>query len=259
VIVTLLTDYGLADEFVGVLHGVIARIAPDARVIDLAHGIPRHDVTGGARCLARVLPFVPAGVHVAVVDPGVGSARRAVALRTMEEERILVGPDNGLLARAAERFGGVAEAVEISASPWRLEPVSATFHGRDLFAPVAAHLAGGAALARAGTAFDPARLVAAPVTRPALGADGVLVAHVVGVDVFGNLELDADDLELPVGVRADVAGRSVRVARTFADVAPGEPLLYRDAGGAVALAIRDGDAAAVLGLAAGDPVRIALP
>ncbi len=257
-IVTLLTDYGLRDEFVGVLHGVIAGIAPAARVIDLAHGVARHDVLGGARRLARALPYVPAGVHLAVVDPGVGSARRAVALRTAREDRLLVGPDNGLLRLAADRFGGVAAAVEVSASPWRLEPVSATFHGRDVFAPVAARLAAGSPLAEAGTSLDPAELVPAPVTRPSREADGALLAHVVAADGFGNLELDADDLELPAGGDAEVAGRRVRVGRTFADVAPGELLLYRDAGGAVALAVRDGDAARALGLVAGDPVRIVL-
>src|SRR3954449_13015018 len=153
--VTFLSDYGLADEFVGVCHAVIARIAPEARVIDLSHGIPRHDVRSGALVLARALPYAPPGVHLAVVDPEVGARRRAVALLTAEEERLLVGPDNGLLMPAAERFGGVLEAVEISTSPWRLEPVSATFHGRDLFAPVAARLAGGEALAAAGTPLAP--------------------------------------------------------------------------------------------------------
>src|SRR5919199_3156705 len=147
---TFLSDYGLADEFVGVVHAVIARICPDARVIDIGHGVARHDVAGGARILARALPYAAPGVHLAVVDPEVGGRRRALALRTKDEDRLLVGPDNGLLLPAAERFGGVAEAVDVSASPWRLEPVSATFHGRDVFAPVAARLAGGAALAEAG-------------------------------------------------------------------------------------------------------------
>ena len=149
--ITFLSDYGLGDEFVGVVHAVIARIAPGAQVIDLTHGIPRQDVETGARVLARSLPFGPAGVHLAVVDPEVGARRRAVALLTAEEDRLLVGPDNGLLILAADRFGGVAEAVEISASGWRLEPVSATFHGRDVFAPVAARLAAGEPLAEAGT------------------------------------------------------------------------------------------------------------
>src|SRR3712207_2950618 len=132
-VLTFLTDYGHDDDFVGVCHGVMVRIAPDARIIDITHGIPRHDVRSGAIVMRRALPYMPAGVHVAVVDPEVGGQRRAVALRTVEEDRILVGPDNGLLVPAAERFGGIAEAIEVSRSQHRLEPGAATFHGRDLF------------------------------------------------------------------------------------------------------------------------------
>jgi S-adenosylmethionine hydrolase len=262
--ITFLSDYGLTDEFVGVVHGVIATICADARVIDLGHGVPRQDVQAGALMLARALPYVPAGVHMAVVDPDVGAARRALALRTVDHGRLLVGPDNGLLTPAAEQFGGVAEAVEISASPWRLEPVSATFHGRDLFAPVAARLACGAPLAEAGTPMDPGELVAAERTRPRQ-EPGALVAHVVATDNFGNAVLDAAHEDLverglrlgePVAARA--GGRRVRgvVARTFSDVAPGALLLYEDASGALALAVNGGDAAALLGVRPGDEVRL---
>jgi S-adenosyl-L-methionine hydrolase (adenosine-forming) len=262
--ITFLSDYGLADEFVGVVHGVIARVCPEARVIDIGHGVPRQDVRAGGLMLARALPHVPAGVHLAVVDPEVGALRRAVAMRTADEDRLLVGPDNGLLSPAAERFGGVAEAVEISTSPWRLEPVSATFHGRDVFAPVAARLACGAALPEAGAPLDPAELVAPPTTRPRQEADA-LVAHVVGADTFGNAILDAAHADLierglKLGDRVAVrsGGRRVRavVARTFADVEPGALLVYEDAGGSVALAVNGGDAAALLGLRAGDEVRV---
>jgi S-adenosyl-L-methionine hydrolase (adenosine-forming) len=262
--ITFLSDYGLSDEFVGVVHGVIAGICPEARVIDITHGIPRHDVRAGAAVLARALPYVPAGVHLAVVDPDVGAQRRALALRTADHDRLLVGPDNGLLSAAAEHFGGVAEAVEISASPWRLEPVSATFHGRDLFAPVAARLAGGAPLASAGEPLDPAELVTIERTAPRREA-GALVAHVVGIDAFGNANLDAghddlvqSDLKLGDALAARAGSRRVRglVARTFSDVAPGALLLYEDAGGALALAVNGGDAAALLGLRAGDEVRL---
>src|SRR3954471_21763461 len=148
--VTFLSDYGLADEFVGVCHAVIARIAPEVRVIDLTHGIPRHDVRTGALVLARALPYAPAGVHLAVVDPEVGAERRGIAIRCADEGRLLVGPDNGVLMPAAAAFGGAIEAVDVARSPHRLEPVAATFHGRDVFAPVAAHLAAGAPLAGAG-------------------------------------------------------------------------------------------------------------
>jgi S-adenosylmethionine hydrolase len=262
--ITFLSDYGLADEFVGVVHGVIARLCPDARVIDLSHGIPRQDIRAGATILARTLPYMPAGVHLAVVDPEVGARRRAVALRVAEDDRHLVGPDNGLLMPAAERFGGVVEAVEISASPWRLEPVSATFHGRDLFAPVAARLAAGAPLAEAGAPVEPAELVVPEPSRPRV-EDGVLVAHVVGTDTYGNATLDATHADLmerglrlgePFAVRAGARRVRGTVSRTFAEVRAGGLLLYEDSGGALSLAVNGGDAAALLGLRAGDEVRL---
>jgi hypothetical protein len=262
--ITFLSDYGLGDEFVGVVHGVIAGICPDARVIDIGHGVPRQDVRAGALMLARALPFAPAGVHLAVVDPEVGARRRAVALRTAEQERLLVGPDNGLLLPAAEKFGGIAEAVEISASPWRLEPVSATFHGRDVFAPVAARLACGASLAAAGTPLEPGELVALEQTEPR-HEEGALVAHVVGTDTFGNAMLDAahedllaSGLKLGDAIAARTAARRVRgvLARTFSDVALGALIAYEDAGGSLALAVNGGDAAALLGLEPGDEVRL---
>ncbi|HEX2411615.1 MAG TPA: SAM-dependent chlorinase/fluorinase [Solirubrobacteraceae bacterium] len=262
--ITFLSDYGLADEFVGVVHGVIARLSPEARVIDLGHGVPRQDVQAGARMLERALPYTPAGVHLAVVDPEVGAARRAVAVRTQEEDRLLVGPDNGLLLPAAERFGGVVEAVEISASAWRLEPVSATFHGRDVFAPVTARLAAGEPLAGAGAPLEAGELVAVERSRPRLEGEA-LVAHVVAADTYGNAILDAthaemveSGLRLGDAVTARTGGRRVRgvVARTFSDVARGSLLLYEDAGGSLALAVNGGDAAALLGVRAGDEVRL---
>jgi S-adenosylmethionine hydrolase len=262
--ITFLSDYGLADEFVGVVHAVIARLCPEARVVDLGHGVPRQDVTAGARMLARSLPYAPAGVHLAVVDPDVGAQRRAVALRTVAEDRLLVGPDNGLLLPAADRFGGVAEAVEISASPWRLEPVSATFHGRDVFAPVAARLAAGEAPAGAGPALDPAELVRLELTRARV-EEGALVARVVSIDAFGNLALDAAQSDAaeaglrvgePLAVRLPGRRAPGVYARTFADVRRGALLLYQDAGGALALAVNGGNAAALLGLRPADEVRV---
>src|SRR3954467_5978719 len=157
--ITFLSDYGLEDDFVGVCHGVMARIAPDARVIDLTHGLERHDVRTAAIVLRRSLPFCAPGAHLAGVDPGVGGRRRAIALRTTEEDRILVGPDNGLLSLAAQRFGGIAEAVDVARSPHRLGPVPPPFPGRALFAPVAAHLAAGAPLAAAGDPIDADEIV----------------------------------------------------------------------------------------------------
>jgi S-adenosylmethionine hydrolase len=260
--ITFLSDYGLSDEFVGVVHGVVAGICPEAVVVDISHGVPRQDVQAGALMLAKALPYMPVGVHLAVVDPEVGARRRAIALRA--GDRLLVGPDNGLLIPAAERFDGVAEVVEISASPWRLEPVSATFHGRDVFAPVAARLACGAPLASAGTPLDPAEVVALERSQPRQEEDA-LVAHVVAVDSFGNVILDAvhgdvleRGLKLGDAVAARADARRVRgvVARTFSDVAAGGLILYEDAGGALALAVNGGNAAALLGLRAGDEVRL---
>jgi S-adenosyl-L-methionine hydrolase (adenosine-forming) len=263
--ITFLSDYGLADEFVGVVHAVIAHECPTAKVIDLSHGVPRQSVLAGALMLARALPYAPPGVHLAVVDPEVGARRRAVALRTALDDRLLVGPDNGLLLPAAERFGGIAEAVEISASPWRLEPVSATFHGRDLFAPVAARLAAGAPLADAGLPLEPVELVPLDMPHPRR-TPGALVATVIGVDAFGNVSLLADHTDLaaaglrighPVAVTAGGERIDATYARTFADVRPGDALVYEDAAGTVAIAINTADAAAVLGARPGSEVTVA--
>jgi S-adenosylmethionine hydrolase len=244
-LLTFLSDYGPGDEYVGVVHGVIASIAPDLRVIDLGHGVPPQDVRTGARRLARALAYVPAGVHLAVVDPGVGGPRRAVALRA--GDRWLVGPDNGLLIDAAERFGGVARAYDVGASRWRLEPVSATFHGRDIFAPVAAHLALGE---EPEAEIDPSGLVRLPELRARREGDAV-IAHVLEVDGFGNLRLDAEPDRY-----VSVAGRPVTVARTFGDVAPGTLVLYADSDGGLALAVNGGSAAALLDVRAGDELRL---
>jgi hypothetical protein len=260
-VVTFLSDYGLDDDFVGVCHGVIARIAPQARVIDVTHGIARHDIRGGALVLRRALPFMPAGVHLAVVDPEVGAQRRAVALRCTGEERLLVGPDNGLLLGAAERFGGVAEAVDVGRSPLRLEPVSASFHGRDVFAPVAARLAAGVPLAEAGEPVDPAELVALDLPRAQLTGDGLL-AHVLQADRYGNVVLDVEHAQLAgsglrLGRAVTVNGEPALYATTFADVPAGGLLLYEDGYRTLALAVNRGSALAALGLDLDDEVLIA--
>jgi S-adenosylmethionine hydrolase len=255
-VITFLSDYGLQDEFVGVCHGVMARVAPGARIIDLTHGIPRHDVTAGALALGRALPFTPPGVHLAVVDPGVGGPRRGVALRCAEDDRLLVGPDNGLLLLAADRFGGVAQAVDLERSPWALEHVSATFHGRDVFAPVAAHLAAGAPLEEAGASIDPAGLVTLDLPQARMQG-ATLVAHVLAFDAFGNVLLDAGASHLGPRETVSVGGRRAAVARTFGDVASGALVLYEDSSGKLALAVNGGSARDELGLAAGDEVRIA--
>jgi S-adenosylmethionine hydrolase len=263
-VITFLSDYGLQDDFVGVCHGVMAMLCPSARVIDITHGIPRQDVRAGAIVLAAALPYLPAGVHLAVVDPDVGARRRAVALR-VADGRLLVGPDNGLLWVAAEQAGGVIEAVDIARSRFRLEPVSATFHGRDIFAPVAARLADGAELAEAGDPLDPGELVPLELPRARL-QDGWLVTHVLYVDRYGNLQLDADHGHLEgAGLRLgravqlrDPSGQTHRCpfARTFADAEPGELLMYEDAHRRLAVAVSRGDAGGRLGARIDDELWI---
>lgn len=263
-VITFLSDYGLEDDFVGVCHGVIASICPEARVIDLAHRLGRHDVRAGALILQRALPYAPIGVHLAVVDPDVGAARRAVALR-LADGRQLVGPDNGLLSLAAQDGGGVLEAVDLARSRFRLQPVSATFHGRDIFAPAAAHLAAGVELPELGDPCDPGELVALALPQ-AHFEDGVLLTHALQVDRFGNVQLDAlheqlaqTGLKLGRGIRLETAtGEVYRAAyvRTFADVSGGDLLVYEDSSRRLALAVSRGDAAAQLGIAADDELRL---
>lgn len=263
--ITFLSDYGSSDEFAGVCRAVIARIAPDARVIDLSHGIARHDVRQGAAVLANALAFAPPGVHLAVVDPGVGTARRAVAVASAEEGRHFVGPDNGLLSLALEHFGGAAEAVDLADSPVRLEPVSATFHGRDLFAPAAAHLALGTPLAELGEPIAPGALARIDRGEPVVEAGRRLEAEVGHVDAFGNLSLvataaDADDAGIEPGKRLRVEGprrtdHAVFVL-TFADADPGEIVLLVDSARSLALAVNRGDASRQLDLSPGDRVSL---
>lgn len=261
--VSLLTDYGLEDEFVGVLHGVILGICPDARIVDVTHGITRHSVRAGALVLRNAVPHLPRGVHVAVVDPEVGTERRSLALRCANG-RVLVGPDNGVLSLVWAQCGGVDEAVDVSRSAHRLEPISPTFHGRDVFAPVAAHLANGAELAEAGRRVDPEELAAVALGAPRVDGDS-LVAHVLAVDGFGNVTLDATHetaagAGLGIGQRVELEAMGERflasMARTFADVAPGEIILYEDPYRSLALAINRGDAAATMRLREDAEIRL---
>jgi S-adenosylmethionine hydrolase len=250
-----LTDYGLEDGFVAVCHGVVMSIAPDARIVDVSHLIPAYDVRRGAMVLARAAPYLDPAVLVAVVDPEVGGDRRAVAVAT--ESSVLVGPDNGLLPPAAEALGGAHRAVVLDRDELFLEPVSATFHGRDVFAPVAAHLLGGAALADVGTAIDPAGLVQLPEPHVFIRLDG-LEAEVVDVDHFGNLQLAAEwrDLDTDVGEPLDVDGHRAVTGRHFASVAPGDLVVYADSDEQVAVAVNGGNAARRLEVTRGATVRI---
>jgi len=252
--ISLTTDYGLADGFVAACHGVLARLAPTVRVIDVTHAVPPGDVARGAAVLAQTAPYLPEAVHVAVVDPGVGTTRRAVLLET--PGGLLVGPDNGLLGEAAQVLGGVVTAFELTEPGWFAPSVSATFHGRDMFAPVAARLALGAPAAEAGPAIDPVSLVrlADPVV---ITGDGYLDAEVRTIDRYGNIQLAATGDALDhLGLRLQVGGMRAIRGSTFGDVRPGGLVVYVDSAGRVAIAINGGRAVVALSAAPGEIIRI---
>ncbi|MDG4823694.1 SAM-dependent chlorinase/fluorinase [Asanoa sp. WMMD1127] len=251
--ISFTTDYGRLDGFVAACHGAIARIAPAARVIDITHEVPPGDVARGAVVLAQTVGDLPTAVHLAVVDPGVGTARRPIALRA--PGGLLVGPDNGLLIGAAEALGGIAEAVELRNPAWRAPTVTRTFHGRDIFAPAAAQLVDGAPLADAGPAIDPAELVRLPEPSVEAG-EGWLAAQVLSVDRFGNVQLAATALPAPRGSAVTIADEPGRVGETFADAPPGGLVLLIDSAGRVAVAANGAPADVALGVRPGDMVRI---
>ncbi|MBL7253645.1 SAM hydrolase/SAM-dependent halogenase family protein [Paractinoplanes lichenicola] len=250
--ISLTTDYGTFDGFVAACHGSIARIAPDVRVIDVTHHVPPADVARGAAVLAQTAPHLPPSVHVAVVDPGVGTSRRGVVLTT--PGGLLVGPDNGLLIWAAEALGGIDAAHEIRGDV----PVSSTFHGRDVFAPAAARLALGSKPAEAGPEIDKASLVRLPDPIVTSG-DGWIEAEVLTVDRFGNVQLAAGgDMLRGLGNDLVLNGTvSARLGSTFADVDQGDLLVFTDSAGHVAIAVNNGRAVVVLSVTPGDVVKIA--
>jgi S-adenosylmethionine hydrolase len=261
---TFLTDYGLEDGFVGSCHGVAARIAPQLRVIDITHLVPRGDVRRGAAVLSQTVPFMPPAVHVAVVDPGVGTARRGIAVQA--GAAVFVGPDNGLLSWAIQAAGGTIRAFSLTNSELWHHPVSPTFHGRDIFMPVAARLATGISLDSVGASIAPAELVALPVPTSRM-RDGDVEGEVLSVDRFGNVQLSIASADLgmlgaaPGGalvVRCGQHRLTVPYLETFAAVARGELVAYTDSAGLVSLAVNDGDAAQRLGLPPGAHVRLAV-
>lgn len=248
------TDYGTADGFVAACHGVIGSIAPHARVIDVTHQIRQGDVARAARVLADTLAYLPPAVHIAVVDPGVGTHRRGVALAAGSS--ILVGPDNGLLLWAAETLGGVSTAVSLTNADLHRRPVSPTFHGRDVFAPVAAHLAAGVPLADAGDPLDPTSLVRLPPPFIARGDDWV-DAEVLSVDRFGNVQfaVGVDDLAR-LGRVLRVGGTAAMRGDTFGDAPLGALVVFVDSAGKAAVAVNGGRAVDALRIGTGDIVRI---
>jgi S-adenosylmethionine hydrolase len=260
--ICIASDYGYDDDFAGVCRGVIARIAPNVPVIDITHGLPRGDVLAGALVLRNTMVYMPDhAVHLGVVDPGVGGGRRAVALRS-HGDRLFVGPDNGLLTLAADTDGGIADAYELTNEELWLSPLSATFHGRDVFAPVAARLAEGLPLPGAGQPGAADGLVRPPLPEPRVTASGV-VAMALLVDRFGNvaLNLDATHLEeAGLGATLEVLTGGERyhaqVAHTFSSVRPSDIMVLVDSYGHAALAVNAGSACQVLGVMPGDEVEL---
>jgi S-adenosylmethionine hydrolase len=246
------TDYGTVDGFVAACKGVLAQRAPGVTVLDVTHEVPPQDVRRGAAVLAQTLPWLPPAVHLAVVDPGVGTDRRGVAVVT--GRGVLVGPDNGLLPPAADALGGVTAAYALTDPAYHLPRVSATFHGRDVFAPVAAALCTGLAPDRLGPPVpDLVRLPDLPVST----GPGLLRSPVLSVDGFGNLQLAATAEHLAgLAGELEVAGRPARLGRTFADVPPGELVVLVDSAGHVAVAANRGSAAAILVVTSGADVEV---
>lgn len=261
--VSFLSDYGLADEFVGVVHSVVRALAPHAAVIDVTHQVPPHDVRSGSLTLVRSVQYLAPGVVLAVVDPGVGTGRRAIAVEVADGEAVFVGPDNGLLAPAVSMVGGATRAVELTNPEHHLPPVGATFAGRDLFAPVAAALCNGVDLADLGPELDPHGLL--PGVLPVPRTDGdALAAEILWVDRFGNAQLNVspEDVEA-FGERITVRWRDqVRTARrveAFGHLKAAELGLVTDSYGMLALAFDRQPAADQLGLRPGDGVSLAAP
>ncbi|MDQ3066152.1 MAG: SAM-dependent chlorinase/fluorinase [Actinomycetota bacterium] len=260
--VTFLSDFGLQDDFVGTCHGVIKRIAPEAQIIDITHGIPAQQILQGALVLANTIPYMPIGAHLAVIDPGVGSSRRSLALRD-RDGRSFVGPDNGLLIPAAERAG--IEAVHELANPdYALDSISRTFHGRDIFAPAAAHLARGVEIGELGPPLDPDALVRLDLPEPDLRADRI-GGCVLYVDSFGNIALNVtrehvNEVGIVPGTQIELELGGERfyavAARTFTDARPGDIMLYEDSYRNMSVAISGGNAAEMLHARAGQSIRI---
>ena len=268
--VSFLSDYGRADEFVGVCHAVMLDIAPDLHIVDVTHDVPAFDVRAGSLALVRAIQYLPEGVVLAVVDPGVGTDRRCVAVEV--ENAVLVGPDNGLLAPAVAMLGGPTRVVEIAAEAYRLPAPGPTFAGRDIMAPAAAHLAAGVPIGAFGPDVDPASLTPALVPLPDEGDDGSLRGEILWVDTYGNCQLNIAPEQLAeAGARAgaslevtvtDLAGtsasRRARWVHTFADAKPGELVLIVDSYGMCAVALDRRSAARELGVRAGSAITVSV-
>jgi len=263
--ICFLSDFGLDDDFVGLCKGVMLRISPDSPVIDLTHEVPGFAVEAGAEILEHAAHYMPEHtIYLAIVDPGVGTERRALALRS-ESGALFVGPDNGLLIPAAEAVGGIVGAVVLTNPDFHLRPVSSTFHGRDIFAPAAAHLAAGLEIGRLGEALNPTSL--ARVELPGMSKEGTdnLIATIVGIDRYGNARLSAtaEEAGIELGALLKVeAGESgkmlVRYVETFGHSKIGDLVLVTDSHRCLSLSINKGHASRALALEMGDQVRLTL-
>lgn len=260
--ITFLSDYGTSDEFVGVVHSVIRTLAPDVAVIDLNHNVAPFDVRAGSLALARAAAYMAPGVVLAVVDPGVGTQRKKIAVEVGDGDSVLVGPDNGLLAPAVAMVGGATRAVELTNSDYQLPERASTFDGRDVFAPVAAHLCNGVPFDELGSALGPARLQPGliPVARP---EGNELVAEVLWVDRFGNAQLNVGpedvagwDDRCHVRVGSDGTVRSATRVTTFAELASGQLGLVVDSVGLLALVLDRRSAASEMGAGMGTEVTL---
>ena len=261
--ISFLSDYGTSDEFVGVVKSVIRSIAPHTTVVDITHEIRPYDLKGGALTLARSVQYLCPGVVLAVVDPGVGTARRAVAIEVGDGQSYLVGPDNGLLASAVGMVGGATAAVELTATDYQLPAPGPTFAGRDVFGPAAAHLCAGVPLDALGPRVDPAELVPGIVPLPRDEGDTV-VGEILWVDRYGNCQLNIDpeaveDWGERVQLRWTKPREGVRTAlraATYGDLAPSQVGLIVDSYGLLAVSVPRGSAAETLGLVAGDELSL---
>jgi S-adenosylmethionine hydrolase len=276
-VISLLTDFGLRDPSAAICRGVILGLVPQAQVIDISHEVRKYAVRDGALLLWCALPYLPIGTHVGVVDPGVGTSRRPLAVRVGRGD-VLIGPDNGLLLPATDRLGGIVDVRELVEPAYRLATVSASFHGRDIFAPAAAHLARGVPIESLGPAVDPASLVRPNWPAPRRTTAG-LETIVLYCDTFGNAKFGAlaSDLAAALGplepgdplIVTLGGGGSTRDSdemtrvepvtwqKTFGAVPPGTPVLYEDSYGRVCLADNQGDAVSRLGLVEDQPAVIA--
>jgi len=262
--ITFTSDYGLDDEFVGVCRGVMKRIAPEVEILDITHGIEPQDVQMGSMILSQAVPFLPPAVHLAIVDPGVGTQRRGVVIGTRNGPA-LVGPDNGLLWLAADALGGAVEAHEITNDKYMLAPISRTFHGRDVFAPVAAHLSLGLPPEEVGPSIAVEDL--ARVTFPEARVDDDHVhGQIVMTDHFGNLGLNVEraDLEGAGILLGDVlelriGGKTwnTMYCETFSEVPVGRVAVLEDSHRHIAIAVNRGSARGTLEARRGDPVILA--